>query len=161
MVEISRAGKEHTSQIMEVWREFIQCNIASEPLWNSGLNVEGDFEKTLKKKLKSDDALVLVALEQGRVVGFALAIIGNRQSIFRVPKVGTISDLGIKKEFRRQGIGKKMLVEIKAWFVKNDVSLIEVAVLAKNEVAASFWTKQEFQDFSHRMYRVMDSSDMS
>ena len=154
-MEIVRAGKEHTLQIIEVWREFIQFNIEAELLWNPGENAAGEFEKQLTEQLKSGNDLVLVAIEESRVVGFAVATIGGRPKIFRVAKYGTISDIGIKKEFRHQGIGERLLAEIMSWFKTNNVALAEVAVLAKNQVATSFWAKQGFQGFSHRMYRLI------
>jgi ribosomal protein S18 acetylase RimI-like enzyme len=155
-VEIIRAKKEHTQQIMEVWQEFIQFHMDAEPLWNPGEDALKDFQKQLKKQMKSANALVLVAIEQGRVAGFAVSIIGSRPPLYRLPKYGTISDMGIKSEYRHKGAGEKMLEEIMRWFMEKGVTLAEVTVMAKNEVAGSFWAKHGFQDFSHRMCRLVD-----
>jgi len=144
-------------QIIVVWQEFTQFHLDAEPLWNPGENAIGDFEIELIKQIQSDDAMVLVAIEQEEVLGFLIAEIGNQPPVFRLDRWGIITDLGIKKEYRRNGIGEKMLSEAMNWFAKDNIKLVEVYLLVQNQVATSFWSKQGFRVFSQRMYRLTDA----
>jgi len=101
--------------------------------------------------------MVLVAIEQEEVLGFLIAEIGNQPPVFRLDRWGIITDLGIKKEYRRNGIGEKMLSEAMNWFAKDNIKLVEVYLLVQNQVATSFWSKQGFRVFSQRMYRLTDA----
>jgi len=156
-MKIIRARKEHVQQIIVVWQEFTQFHLDAEPLWNPGENAIGDFEIELIKQIQSDDAMVLVAIEQEEVLGFLIAEIGNQPPVFRLDRWGIITDLGIKKEYRRNGIGEKMLSEAMNWFAKDNIKLVEVYLLVQNQVATSFWSKQGFRVFSQRMYRLTDA----
>jgi ribosomal protein S18 acetylase RimI-like enzyme len=159
-MEIIHARIEHSLQIIEVWQEFIRHHADVEPLWDDKSNTVNEFASQLEKQIKSDDALVLVAVEQERVAGFSIASTGNQPPVFKLQQWGTITDVGVKKEYRRTGIAERMLAEMFNWFAQKGITLIEVSVLARNQAAVSFWEKHGFQDFSRRMYRLMDQPDM-
>jgi ribosomal protein S18 acetylase RimI-like enzyme len=159
-MKIIRACIEHMPQIVEIWQEFIRHHADAEPLWDDESNTVDEFKSQLEKQINSDDALVLVAVEQERVAGFSIAETGNQPPVFKLPRWGTITDVGVEKEYRRTGIAEQMLAETLEWFAKKDITLVEVSVLARNQAAVSFWKKHGFQDFSRRMYRSMDKPDI-
>lgn len=154
MVEIILARKEHVKQIEAVWKEYLRVNSDAEPLWNPGQNAATDFMNELKKHLGSNDALVLVAVEQEQVVGFSIAEIDSEPPVFKLEKWGTITDIGIKKEYRRGSIGKKLVDETMKWFREKGITLVQIYALTNNSLAMSFWPKQGFRLFSQRMYRL-------
>lgn len=155
MIEIVRAGKQHIPQVIEVWREFLCFNADAEPLWNPGRNAASEFEAALDKQMAASEALVLVALEAEEVLGFAIAEIDSEPPIFSFEKWGTIADLGVKKEHRRRGVGKKLTDAALEWFKGKGVSLVQIYALTGNGLAVSFWPKQGFKPFSQRMYRLI------
>jgi ribosomal protein S18 acetylase RimI-like enzyme len=46
-----------------------------------------------------------------------------------------------------------MVVEILAWFRSKGVERVELTTTAQNAVASSFWQKQGFKIYMHRLYR--------
>jgi len=103
--------------------------------------------------VKSDNSLVLVALDRGRVVGYSFSLINEPSNLEKREKYGYIHDVLITASYRRRGIGEEMLSEILKWFQSRNTDRVELEVLAKNQMAYSFWKKHGFTDYRHRLYR--------
>jgi len=73
--------------------------------------------------------------------------------IFQRETCGFVSAMAVTATCRRRGVGEKMLVEIMAWFRSNGVERVELTTTAQNAVASSFWQKQGFKIYMHRLYR--------
>jgi ribosomal protein S18 acetylase RimI-like enzyme len=155
MVEIVRARKEHLGHVERLWQEFIRAHRDAEPLWNPDQASAADFKKELGQQIDSVDTLVLVAVEQGLVIGFAIAKIENQPPLFKLEKWGTITDLGVAKEFRRRGAGKMLVAEMMNWFKENGIRLVQIYAITNNDLAMAFWPNQGFDAFSQRMYKLL------
>jgi ribosomal protein S18 acetylase RimI-like enzyme len=114
--------------------------------------VTGFEEKMLRRLMKSEEGLVLVALDGRQAVGYSLSEISNPGGL-NVDNVGLINHLAITEDFRRSGVGDKMLDEILKWFRSRSIDRVELDVLTKNQVGYSFWKKHGFTDFRHRLFK--------
>ena len=110
------------------------------------------FEEWLRSLMKSDNALVLVAREDGQVIAYSLSQICKRHPLFKEVDYGYIYDLAVKSEYRRRGIGEQILGKILEWFKSRQIGRIELMVLAKNQIGYSFWKKHGFVVVAHRMF---------
>jgi ribosomal protein S18 acetylase RimI-like enzyme len=68
-------------------------------------------------------------------------------------KYGYVHDVFITASYRRRGIGEKMYAKILEWFHSKDIDRVELQVIARNQVAYSFWKKHGFTDFQNTLYR--------
>ncbi|MFH1335479.1 MAG: GNAT family N-acetyltransferase [Candidatus Zixiibacteriota bacterium] len=151
------ATESHVPEIVEIWKEFMDFHSDIDPYFARNEEGHSKFDEWVKELMKSDTALVLVALDQGQVVAYSLSQINKRPPLFKKVDYGYIYDLAVKSEYRRKGIGEQMLGEILGWFKSRQVDRIELMVLAKNKVAFSFWEKQGFKVFLNRMYLPPES----
>jgi ribosomal protein S18 acetylase RimI-like enzyme len=110
------------------------------------------FEEYLRGLIKSDESQVLVALDDDQIVAYSIAQILKRPPIAKHPEHGFISHLCVKSKYRRKGLGKQILDKILEWFKSCRIDRIELTVVAKNQIAYSFWKKQGFEVFLHRMF---------
>ena len=102
---------------------------------------------------RAEDTLVMVALDESRVVGFSVSQINKYAPIWVERETyGFIDTIAITSDYRRQGIGEQMLDRIFEWFASRDIDRIELSVSASNQVGYSFWRKHGFRDFMHRLY---------
>lgn len=152
MIEILKAEELHVNGVISVWLRFIQSQTDIEPEWDPGENALQQFENHLKHGLTSKKDLVVVAMDAGGVVGFSIATLNNRHSFFKTKRWGTISDMAVLENYQNRDIGKMMLEKLLDWFRSNDVSIAELSVLARNQIALSFWTKNGFTPLSQRLY---------
>jgi len=73
------------------------------------LNV-GNLEKYIEG-IDSDRTLFLVYEEDGRIVGFVLAHVGEREGV----RIGYIEELHVDREYRSRGVGSRLLEEAHEW----------------------------------------------
>ena len=154
-LEIVPADTTHIREILEVWKEFMDFHKDIDPVFARSKDGHITMGEHLHDLIQSEEAQVLVALDKGHVVAYSIAEIHNRPPVFQYRAYGAISDLAVKSDYRRRGIGEKLLHTMFAWFESHSMDRIELRVASKNEVGYSFWKKHGFQDYMHtlRLYR--------
>lgn len=151
-MEITEATDNHIPEILDIWKEFMDFHKDIDPRFARSENGHLNFEKHLRDVIGSEDAQALIALDKSHVVGYSIAEIGKDPPVFERQTHGLISDMAVKSNYRRQGIGAQMLSEIYKWFESRKIYRIELSVAARNQVGYSFWKKHGFRDYMHRLY---------
>ncbi len=152
MVQIVEAKQIHVSEILEIWKEMMDFHRERDPFFARRDEGHHDFKKYVKESIESQNSQVLVALDDKEVVAYSLSHIAQYPPVFKHRTYGSISDVAVERQYRRQGIGKFLLREIKKWFFQQGINRVEVRVSSRNEVACSFWSKHGFQEYIHIMY---------
>jgi ribosomal protein S18 acetylase RimI-like enzyme len=159
MIKIVQAKENHIEDIGKLWWEFIKFHEDVDPIWTPNDNATSFFiEYHLNKFMKSENCLVLVALDDSKTVGYSLSEI---QIIPPGPKrdnYGYIDQMAVTASYRRTGIGEKMFAEIIKWFESNGIERVEVQTASQSLGANSFWQKQGFTIFQHNLYKNLEST---
>jgi ribosomal protein S18 acetylase RimI-like enzyme len=154
MVEIVKAEECHVADIGKLWWEFMLFHQDIDPIFTPRKGSIPDFEENqVRRLMKSDDGLVLVALDEGRVVGYSLSEIREPSPGYKREKYGTIDEMAVTASYRRRSTGKKMVGEIVKWFQSKNVNRVELQTAAQNVVSNSFWQKQGFTVYRHTLYK--------
>jgi ribosomal protein S18 acetylase RimI-like enzyme len=154
MIEIVRAEEKHMADIGKLWWEFILFHQDIDPIYTSLEGaIPGFIENHLQRCMKSDDGLVLVAVDGTKVVGYSLSEVHRISPGLKREKYGYIDDMAVTASYRRKGIGEKMVAEIIKWFQAKDIKRVELGTTAKNMVANSFWQKQGFTVYRYTLYK--------
>ena len=154
MIEIIRAKEGHVSDIGKLFLEFIRFHQDIDPVFTPRDDAVSGFEENLVRRLmKSEDGLVLVALDGVRVVGYSLSEIQEPPKGLQREKFGYVSHLAVTADYRRKGTGDIMLGEIMNWFHSRNVDRIELEITTQNQAARSFWKKHGFTDYMRKLYR--------
>ncbi len=96
------------------------------------------------KVIKSEKSIITVAEINGKVGGFIKADIVDR--IFYQPKSELrITDFYIMPEFRRNGLGKKILTDLTDRASKNGIKMITAEFPALNLIGLNFYKKSGFR----------------
>jgi len=151
-MEITVAEDSHVPGIVEVWKELMDFHRDIDPHWTRSEDGHINWEKFLRDLMKSEDAQVLVALDEGHVVGYSISEISKYPPIFQREIRGVIDDMAVTSDYRRKGVGEEMLARIRQWFQSRNIDRIELSVAARNQIGYSFWKKHGFQDYMHRLY---------
>jgi len=100
--------------------------------------------------LREGRGKVFVAQLNGEIVGF-IYFVHSLRMFFEVSKqVALISDMYVKPEFRRRGIGSLLLEKCFEHLRKLDIKHVMLSVLSENLAAVKFYEKTWFQDLSVR-----------
>ena len=151
MFQIARAEEHQIPAIAELWLEFMRFHQDIEPFFKPREGAVAGEEEQLRRVMKSEDGLVLVATDEGRVVGFAHSEIRGPHKVYSMDRYGALDTMAVTAEYRRKGVGEAMLREIRDWFRSRNVDRVELEVLSKNDIGYSFWKKHGFTDYRHRL----------
>jgi ribosomal protein S18 acetylase RimI-like enzyme len=133
-MNVRRAVAEDHEALAELWREF---DHEVPPPTHEG---PADIDKELREIAEIIEAeIALVAEDEGRPVGFALA--RNRGSGY-----GTLTDLYVSRDARRSGIGTELMREVLSALGSQGVEQLDLEVLASNHVARSLYGRWGLKD---------------
>ena len=153
MIEVVRAEEHHVSDIGRLWWEFIRFHKDIDTWFTPQEDsIPGFQEHHVGRFMRSENGLVLVALDNGKVVGYSLSEVRAPSPGMKQDRWGYIDQVAVTANYRREGVGQKMLVEILAWLKSKGVNRVELEVTAQNAIGYSFWRKHGFQDYVHCLY---------
>ena len=124
---------------LSVLREYSQ----GEGAGNQGIPPE-KLERLPNQLVQFPTAKVVIASEEGNVVGIAVCIRGF--STFKAKPILNIHDLAVLRSHRGQGIGKKLIDAVKARAEKIGCCKVTLEVIESNEAAHRLYTRQGFRN---------------
>lgn len=102
--------------------------------------------RIIEEMSRDENNYILVARIEDKVVGFAcLGIINNEQKGYKVKRVGYIYNLGVDEEFRRTGVGRKLVESAIDYFKTNECEAVDLNVFWFNSEALEFYKKLGFE----------------
>jgi ribosomal protein S18 acetylase RimI-like enzyme len=151
-MQIVTAQENHISEILNLWEEFVQFHKSFDPRFPMKDDVRSSYETELRGAMAAKDTRVVVALDDGTVVGYVLAVIRKSSPAWQRERYGYIEDMAVTASCRHHGTGTQMLEKILDWFKSENLDMIELSVASKNTVGYSFWKKHGFKDYLHHLY---------
>lgn len=142
---IRRAVGSDVERLVEL-RLLLQQHVeeSSRSIWR--ITEEG--RRLLRQKVVDDLAgsgsLVLVAEMGGRIVGFVHGEVMHRTD-YLPRSVGSISTVYVAREFRRRGVGARLIKELCVFFDSEGVEDVTLRYVIGNREAEAFWKKLGFK----------------
>lgn len=93
--------------------------------------------------------LLLLAREEGRVVGVAVAIVQPSAELGRVLQ---INDFFVEPDLRRKGVGRALATRLLRDASAMGIDLVTLEVLPSNDAAAAFWQSVGFSTEGRTVY---------
>ena len=103
----------------------------------------------LSATLGDEDAVFVVAIEDGAVVGFAQSYVSRRRE-----DVGEIDWLHVVPARRGEGVGSALLSHVEAALLDRGVSRLEGRVLEANESGTGFYEERGYDPLGDREVRI-------
>jgi len=153
--EIRRATARDIKQILPVWGELAGFHASLDPAFTPSSEWPREYGAYLKTLMAREDTLALVAKENQEIIGYAVGRITTLPPFFEHRFRGYIHDVYVRGEFRRRGLGRRLVEEILAWFGRRGVTLVELTVAANNSEAFPFWKRLGFFVYMHQMKREL------
>lgn len=130
---------EDYEEVKEIFREVHNLHLENRPdIYKNGDSLPIEV---FKEFLNDNDYLNYVYTIDNKVLGVLISIIKTTMDNFIVKahKICFIDSLGIKEEYRHQGIGKKLYEHLKNEIKSQNIDAIELNVWGFNENAIKFY----------------------
>ena len=149
---IQAATRRDVPAIVALWEELMDFHQARDPFFTRSHNGSRIFARFVEENIRNDAACVLVAVVDGKIVGYCQGILDRHPPALAESDFGQILDFGVTAEFRRAGIGEKMLQALCEWFRREGIGRVEVRHSTRNEIGARFWPKMGFQPYLQTLF---------
>jgi ribosomal protein S18 acetylase RimI-like enzyme len=133
--------------IVALWREFMDFHAQRDTHLARSADGHERFKEFVGERLASDDSCVLVAEQDGEVVGYCLTMLAKAPPVLEDRDYGTVCDLAVTERCRGGGVGARLYRAAEAWLAQRGIRRIEVRVLVANEVSTAFWRKMGFEPY--------------
>ena len=159
-VEIRPATEAELDAILALAAQTLDHHVVGDPHVFEPVSDPAEERARFSQMLHDTSAGVLVAILAGRPVGYAVLIVAATPSVpgLRPRRVLRVEDLGVDKEHRRAGIGRRLMDEALAQARSKGLDAVELNVFAFNEGAISLYQSLGYQTTSLRM-RLVVSGD--
>ena len=94
-----------------------------------------------------------IAESKGKLLGYILFNIENREPYWEIKKVGYLDLIVIDKKMRKKGISKLLFKKAHEIFKEKKLRYVKLTVQTDNDFAHKIWKRFEFKDFRVDMYK--------
>lgn len=155
MIKVRKAKLKDVDNIVILWNEFMEGHdkivLKKTPQLKQFLirkkNAAEIFRKFVKKNIMSKNGMVYLAEANNEPAGYSLVLIKSNIVVYKIKKVGYISDLYVRKDYRKNHISSRFKELAIKWLKENKIKHVSIAVHKENEVAYSIYKKWGFIDY--------------
>ena len=151
-ITIREAATADVPAIVELWKEAMDFHAARDPYMQRSEDGHVSFAEFVTEQISEESSLVAVADTGGEIVAYCLARVNQRPPVVRDRILGHLSDLAVTERWRRRGIGRRMVAEVKDWFKSRKIRRMELRANVANEVSTRFWRKMGLEPFVNILY---------
>lgn len=152
---IRLATRRDVPALVALWEELMNFHQARDPFFTRSRNGSHIFARFVEENIRNDAACVLVAVADGKIVGYCQGILDRHPPALAESDFGQILDFGVTAEHRGAGIGQQMLEALCEWFRREGIRRVEVRHSTYNEIGARFWPKMGFKPYLQTLFREL------
>jgi len=157
-IEIRDATEKDLKGIVVLWELLVEQHRTYSDHFTLARDGRRKWARYLRQKFTEPSTKLIVAEENGELMGFMMCLLSPQDSIFVEKATGVVSDAFVRKDRRKKGVMKEMLRVALRWFDKNKMKSVEVSVAAANLEARAAWGQLGFKPFLVRKRLQMDKS---
>lgn len=147
---IRSAKKSDLPELMKLLEEMVIYHTKIDRYYKSFSKYSG-LKEEVESWLFNKEMKVLVAEDDGELVGYAQVSAEDAPTYAAVLKIGVVYDMYVREPYRRSGIANRMFTEAMAWFEKKKIKNIELSVDARNTAGVKYWESLGFSVYKFRM----------
>lgn len=146
---IRTATQDDVDAVVELWSELMAYHESLDERFVRGEDARVKFRTFLEINIDSEHAQVLVAQSQGAIVGYTMAQESKRPPVFAVQAIVEIMDMAVTSGYRRRGVGRVLVEEMRHWAHERGAAAIYLGAAAANPGANRFWAAVGARPYIH------------
>lgn len=149
-MNIRIAKNEDIDQINNLYKILFAYMCELQPAYFKATNQDTEF---LTSIIKSESADIIVAENNGHIVGFALVQeqVTPPYNCIVQHKYAFLMDIAVEPESRDQGVGSALINSVKQWAKKRNLEYLELNVISENLRAYKLYKNENFTEVMRTM----------
>jgi GNAT superfamily N-acetyltransferase len=147
-MNILHATKTHLQELAALQRMYMEYHSRLDDYFLTREDASTRWIAYMKKFLKQNDTLAVIAVEDEKIIGYMTSSIYERRPIYKIGRVGLIGDNFVLPECRGRGVFSKMLDETLSWMKTKGIKYVEHPIAANNKLGRTVWKKKGFENMT-------------
>ncbi len=155
---IRKATADDLSYVQQLCDELIQVSNTFDPHYNLRWSFEPDGIKYLTSRIFDIQCVCFLAIWEERIVGYVTgAVLPIR--LWRPIKQIELENLYIQKNYRKKGIGTRLVKELFLWGKEQKAQRVVVTTEAIDKHAIAFYQRNNFSPLHLKLEAVLDTDE--
>jgi len=157
-IEVREALPADIEDIVEIWWQLASEHVDRDSeFWRliPEHEARSSFQEYANELFGTPDHVLLVAEIQGQVAGFIHGSIRTRPPVMKLVTIGRIDEVSVHKDFRGQGVGRKILIAILDELKERGLSHVELMVDVDNPAAINLYKSAGFCNRQSQMVKKL------
>lgn len=146
------AQRSDSEAIGWLWEELMNHHRLMDKRFTTEEGSRQRYVRHTQEMIRSRDSRVLVAETDSEIIGYLMGELQHRLPIALPGLYGFISDLYVRQEYRRRGIGRALYSGIYSWFIDKGIVAIELYAAECNPESFQFWRSMGLEPFLRLMH---------
>jgi ribosomal protein S18 acetylase RimI-like enzyme len=147
------AVMQELDRVAALWTAITLHHEPLDPVFRMRRDADGELRELLGAIARDPDAAILVYDDAGDLPGLCIVRIDHSPPIMQEVERAEITDLGVREDARRRGIGRALVEEALAWVRASGVKRVEVQVAVANADGQAFWRALGFGDLMDVLHK--------
>jgi ribosomal protein S18 acetylase RimI-like enzyme len=139
--------------VAALWTAITAHHAGLDRLWQMRPDAGGELRQLLGALARDRDAMIFVYDVDGDLPGMCIVRVDRSPPILEEVERAEITDLGVREDARRSGIGGQLVEAALAWVRECGVERVEVQVASGNREGQAFWRALGFGDLMDVLHR--------
>ena len=145
--KIRDATARDMDRVAALWTAITLYHESMAPAFRMRRDAGAELAELLRAIGRDSDAAIRVYEEKGDIQGLCIVRIDHSPAIMVENERAEITDLGVREDVRRRGIGTRLVDDALAWVRDAGIERVEVQVASANPTAQGFWRARGFTNF--------------
>ena len=113
---------------------------------------EMDIKNYFQRFISNENNMAYVVMYEEKIIGYITLVINNQPDFWKIKKVGSISGLMVDKNFRKNGIGTKLVKTGIEYFKQKNIKYYTVFTSVNNINGILMYKKCGFEELQTILY---------
>jgi GNAT superfamily N-acetyltransferase len=144
---IRSAHSRDLDRVAALWIALSQHHASDDPVFTLRPDADAEIARLLGATFRDPDAAIFVYERDGNLDGFCSVRIDRAPAIQVEVERAEITDLMVREDQRRRGVGRALVDCALDWVQERGVERCEVRVVSRNAEGQGFWRSVGFGDW--------------
>lgn len=151
--DVRAATARDLDRVAALWTAITAHHEPFDPLFRMRADADAALRELLGRLQRDPDAAIFVHDANGDVAGMCIVRIDHAPPILEEVERAEITDLGVREDARRCGIGTALVDCALRWARASGVARVEIQVASENVEAQAFWRAKGFGELMNILHK--------